>query len=116
MLAQLPGRKWMVLGDMAELGDHAIDSHREIGVAAREQGVERLFTHGALAALAAESFRAGAGSGQQAETHLDGDSLLKSLQEQLSAEVRLLVKGSRVNRLERVVAGLGAAAASRKAS
>jgi UDP-N-acetylmuramoyl-tripeptide--D-alanyl-D-alanine ligase len=116
VLAQLPGTKWMVLGDMAELGEHAIASHREIGVAAREQGVERLFTHGPLAALAAESFRVGAGSGQQAETHLDGDTLLKSLQEQLSAEVRLLVKGSRVNRLERLVAGLGAAPASRKAS
>jgi UDP-N-acetylmuramyl pentapeptide synthase len=31
VLAQLDGRKWLVLGDMAELGSFANSSHAEIG-------------------------------------------------------------------------------------
>ena len=114
VLAQLPGRKWMVLGDMAELGDHAEGSHRDIGVLARERGIERLYTHGSLAALAAASFCGGAAAGQHSEAFTDHDSLLAVLQDQLNPEVRLLVKGSRVNRLERVVAALGAAPTMRR--
>jgi UDP-N-acetylmuramoyl-tripeptide--D-alanyl-D-alanine ligase len=114
VLAQLPGRKWMVLGDMAELGDHGEASHRDIGVLARERGIERLYTHGALAALAAVSFRSGAAAGRHSEAFSDHDSLLAVLQAQLNPEVRLLVKGSRVNRLERVVAALGAAPTMRR--
>src|SRR3981081_1672075 len=58
VLAGLDGRKWLVLGDMAELGDFAESSHTEIGVYAREHGIEQLFATGALAALAVESFGA----------------------------------------------------------
>jgi UDP-N-acetylmuramoyl-tripeptide--D-alanyl-D-alanine ligase len=109
VLADLPGRRWMVLGDMAELGTHAAASHREVGVAARARGVERLFTLGPLAALAAEMF------GEGAETHSQADTLARSLGEALRPDVRLLIKGSRVNRLERVVAALCAAPESRRA-
>jgi UDP-N-acetylmuramoyl-tripeptide--D-alanyl-D-alanine ligase len=115
VLTELPGRRWMVLGDMAELGDHGAASHREVGAVARQRGVERLFTFGALAALAADAFRNGATAAQHAESFTDSDTLLRALQEQLNPEVRLLVKGSRVNRLERVVAGLGAAPVARRA-
>ena len=65
VLAELPGRRWLVLGDMAELGAHAAASHRELGRQARALGIERLYTFGPLAALAAESFGAGA------EAHTD---------------------------------------------
>jgi UDP-N-acetylmuramoyl-tripeptide--D-alanyl-D-alanine ligase len=99
VLAELPGRRWLVLGDMAELGDHAAESHREVGARARSLGIERLYSFGPLAALAAESFGAGA------ETHTDIHALLRSLGT-VPGEVRLLVKGSRVNRLERLVAAL----------
>ncbi len=115
VLAQLPGHKWMVLGDMGELGNHGDASHRDMGMQARERGIERLFTYGSLAALAAESFKQGANSGQRAEAFQDHDALLGALQEQLNPEVRLLVKGSRVNRLERLVAALGAAPTARRA-
>ena len=105
VLADLAGRRWLVLGDMAELGEHAADSHREIGTQARILGVERLYTFGALAALAADTFGAGA------ERHTDIDALARAVRGALHGEVRLLVKGSRVNRLERLVAALTAAAA-----
>jgi UDP-N-acetylmuramoyl-tripeptide--D-alanyl-D-alanine ligase len=103
VLATLNGRRWLVLGDMAELGEHAPGAHTDMGEFARQHGVERLYALGSLAALAAESF----GAGSQAFT--DAPSLTAALSGALATagpEVRLLVKGSRVNRLERVVDAL----------
>jgi UDP-N-acetylmuramoyl-tripeptide--D-alanyl-D-alanine ligase len=101
-LREMPGRLWLVLGDMAELGEFAADSHRELGTLARELGVERLYTFGSLAALAADSFGAGA------ERFDDAAALAHALAAQLGPDVLLLIKGSRINRLERVVEALAA--------
>jgi UDP-N-acetylmuramoyl-tripeptide--D-alanyl-D-alanine ligase len=100
VLSELPGRRWLVLGDMGELGDFANDSHRELGELARTLGVERLYTFGALAALAADAFGSGA------ERYRDVTELVRALDAAITADVRLLVKGSRLNRLERVVDAL----------
>jgi UDP-N-acetylmuramoyl-tripeptide--D-alanyl-D-alanine ligase len=99
VLASLEGRRWLVLGDMAELGDYAQSSHREIGEYARKRGIERLYATGPLAALAVESF------GPGAQWFADTPALAQALQS-ASADVRMLIKGSRVNRLERVVEAL----------
>jgi UDP-N-acetylmuramoyl-tripeptide--D-alanyl-D-alanine ligase len=103
VLAQLDGKKWLVLGDMAELGAFAQSSHAEIGAYARAHGIERLFTTGALAVGAIESFGAGG------QWFPDATALSAALLASVDAGVRLLVKGSRVNRLERVVEALTAA-------
>jgi UDP-N-acetylmuramoyl-tripeptide--D-alanyl-D-alanine ligase len=100
VLAELSGPRWLVLGDMAELGEFAADSHRHIGALARARGVERLYAFGSLAALAAGTFGAGA------QTYTDAEALARALATALTPEVRLLVKGSRMNRLERVVNAL----------
>ncbi|MCC6170844.1 MAG: UDP-N-acetylmuramoyl-tripeptide--D-alanyl-D-alanine ligase [Gammaproteobacteria bacterium] len=97
VLADLDGRRWLVIGDMAELGEFAADSHAEIGRYARERGIERLYATGTLAGIAVERFGAGA------RWFPDGESLARTLDAELEAGVRVLVKGSRVNRLERVV-------------
>jgi UDP-N-acetylmuramoyl-tripeptide--D-alanyl-D-alanine ligase len=110
VLSELQGRRWLVLGDMAELGEVAEDSHREVGELARSLGVERLYSFGALAALAAESFGAGA------ERFRDAGELARALDAALSPDVHVLVKGSRINRLERVVDALLASDETRKAS
>jgi UDP-N-acetylmuramoyl-tripeptide--D-alanyl-D-alanine ligase len=102
VLAELSGRRWLVLGDMAELGECAAASHRHIGALARARGIERLYAFGPLAALAAESFGAGA------QAYSDAEALARALGMALTPEVRLLIKGSRVNRLERVVNALAA--------
>jgi UDP-N-acetylmuramoyl-tripeptide--D-alanyl-D-alanine ligase len=99
VLAGLDGRKWLVLGDMAELGSFAESAHREIGRLARERGVERLFAMGTLAALAVESF------GPGAQWFADAAALAEALGG-AGEDVRMLIKGSRVNRLERVVDAL----------
>jgi UDP-N-acetylmuramoyl-tripeptide--D-alanyl-D-alanine ligase len=100
VLANIDARRWLVMGDMGELGDAAVDSHGEIGRLARMNGVDRLFATGKLSALAVESF------GPGAEWFADTDSLARAVNAELTREVCVLVKGSRSNRLERVVDAL----------
>ncbi len=97
VLANLPGPKWFVAGAMGELGAASDSSHRELGEYARRHGVVRLLGFGEAARLTVASFGAGG------QWYPDIESLQRELQKSLSAEVRLLVKGSRANRLERLV-------------
>ena len=101
VLRAASGSTWVVLADMAELGSYAADSHAELGRYARECGVKRLFALGTESSRAAETFGAGA------EWFADADSLIRRLQAEIVPGVTVLVKGSRVNRLERVVTALG---------
>ena len=108
VLATLTGQRWLVFADMGELGDYATASHRQVGSQAKAAGIERLFATGTQAKLAVETFGAGA------SWFADTTELAAALNAELSraapgfspAEVRMLVKGSRFNRLERVVAAL----------
>jgi UDP-N-acetylmuramoyl-tripeptide--D-alanyl-D-alanine ligase len=101
VLRSVPGSTWLVLADMAELGNHAADSHAELGRYARECGVKRLFALGPESSRAAETFGSGA------EWFPDAETLIRRLQTEMASGVTVLVKGSRVNRLERVVQALG---------
>jgi UDP-N-acetylmuramoyl-tripeptide--D-alanyl-D-alanine ligase len=105
VLTQLPGESWLVMGDMGELGDAAQTSHVQIGAYAREHGVRRLFATGPLSTLSVEAFGSGA------SWHADTEALAQAVEAALSPEVTVLVKGSRSNRLERVVAHLTGAGA-----
>ncbi len=105
VLASLAGRRWLVLGDMAELGAFAESAHLQIGEFAREHGIERLYATGALAALAVERFGAGARWFPEAASLTEA---LRAALAEAGAGVSVLVKGSRINRLERVVAALTA--------
>jgi UDP-N-acetylmuramoyl-tripeptide--D-alanyl-D-alanine ligase len=98
-LGRLPGRRIFVLGDMAELGPEAAELHREIGAYARSR-CDALFSIGALARHAASTYGAGARS------FADLSQLETALKPELDAEVTVLVKGSRVMGLERLVRAL----------
>jgi UDP-N-acetylmuramoyl-tripeptide--D-alanyl-D-alanine ligase len=105
VLGALAGSKWLVFGDMGELGAHAEASHTEVGAYARARGIERLFAVGRSTPGTVASFGAGG------EWFADADALLRRLAPLVGAGVTVLVKGSRVNRLERVVAALTGAGA-----
>jgi UDP-N-acetylmuramoyl-tripeptide--D-alanyl-D-alanine ligase len=95
------GERWLVLGDMAELGADARALHAGIGARARARGVERLFAVGPLGAATVEAFGAGG-------THFDDKAaLIAALRTQLHEGVTCLVKGSRSAGMEQVVAALG---------
>jgi UDP-N-acetylmuramoyl-tripeptide--D-alanyl-D-alanine ligase len=100
VLESIDARRWFVMGDMGELGDFADASHQEIGRFAREHRVDRLFATGKLSAQAVEAFGTGA------EWFADTDALARAVNAELTREVCVLVKGSRSNRLERVVEAL----------
>ena len=99
-LAGLDAPRWLVLGDMGELGDSGEISHREIGTAAREAGIDRLFCVGALSKATAEAF------GPDAEWHETLNDLWASLQKQLPPRLNILIKGSRFMGLNRLVEDL----------
>ncbi len=100
VLRALPGATWLVLGDMAELGEFAEDSHAHMGAYARDCGIKRLFALGQQSSRAVETFGAGG------EWFADAESLTRRLQAELAPGVTVLIKGSRINRLERVVQAL----------
>jgi len=104
-LAGAAGPRWLVLGDMGEVGAEGPAFHREIGAYAKERGIDRLLAAGELTREAVSAFGAGA---------LHADSV-EALAEQVRADakegVTLLVKGSRFMRMERVIAALGGFAA-----
>jgi UDP-N-acetylmuramoyl-tripeptide--D-alanyl-D-alanine ligase len=100
VLEDLPGTKWMVLGDMAELGETAEQSHKDAGALARRHGVTRLFASGPLSTHAVTAF------GKGADWFPSVEALSEKVSSELGAGTTLLIKGSRVNRLERVVAAL----------
>ena len=95
--------RWLVLGDMGEVGDRGPAFHREIGEYARSAGIERLFVAGELSRHAASAF------GSRAVHFDDVDALAAALPSQVPEDATLLVKGSRFMRMERVVAALAGA-------
>ncbi|MCL4472226.1 MAG: UDP-N-acetylmuramoyl-tripeptide--D-alanyl-D-alanine ligase [Gammaproteobacteria bacterium] len=97
VLAGLPGKKILVLGDMGELGDAARALHAEIGAAAKAAGIDRMFTLGDLSAAAAEAF----GQGGRHFEYIE--DLLHEVENHLAPDVTVLVKGSRFMQMERVV-------------
>jgi UDP-N-acetylmuramoyl-tripeptide--D-alanyl-D-alanine ligase len=99
-LAAAGGEGWLVLGDMRELGDDARALHAAAAHRARAAGIARLYALGALSAAAVEAFGAGA-------RHFDShEALSQALRDDLRADVRVLVKGSRGSAMDRVVAAL----------
>jgi len=100
VLAAVDARRWLVMGDMGELGDYAVESHGDIGRFARNHRIDRLFATGKLSALAVEAFGSGG------EWFADTEALARAVNAELTREVCVLVKGSRSNRLERVVEAL----------
>jgi len=99
LLAQ--GERWLVLGDMAELGSDARALHADVGRRARERGVDRLFAVGPLGAATVEAF------GAQGRHFADKAALIAALQADLHGGVTCLIKGSRSAAMEQVVAALG---------
>jgi UDP-N-acetylmuramoyl-tripeptide--D-alanyl-D-alanine ligase len=100
VLRSLSGATWLVLADMAELGEQTADMHAHVGSYARDCGVKRLFAMGTQSSRAVETF------GPGGEWFADPSALIRRLQAELSPGVTVLVKGSRINRLERVVQAL----------
>jgi UDP-N-acetylmuramoyl-tripeptide--D-alanyl-D-alanine ligase len=96
VLAELPGPRLLVLGDMGEVGNQGSAFHAEVGAYARERGIEQLFTLGEQAA------------GMNGRHFADVDALNAAVAEALARSESVLVKGSRFMKMERVVEAITA--------
>ncbi len=92
-------RRFLVLGELAEVGDGIAEIYQQLGERARKAGVDQVYAVGAAAAVAA-SFGQGGHGFQQKE------QLLEQLKNELRSGDMVLVKGSRAAGMESVVHGL----------
>lgn len=102
-LAFEEGERWMVFGDMKELGEDSAIFHAKVGEQAAKASIDRLYTVGKNSQYATDSF------GSEARHFENQVSLTASLVKDVEAfkqPVTILVKGSRSMNLELVTAAL----------
>ncbi len=93
-MASLPGPRWLVLGDMGEVGEQGPQFHAEVGAYARERGVEALWSTGPLCKEL--------GFGR----HFESAAALCAQLNEAPPAATVLVKGSRFMKMEQVVQAL----------
>ncbi|HSI53395.1 MAG: UDP-N-acetylmuramoyl-tripeptide--D-alanyl-D-alanine ligase [Ramlibacter sp.] len=98
VLAELPGPRLLVLGDMGEVGNQGPQFHAEVGEHARQRAIELLFTLGDQSVAMQGRHFAGI------------DQLNAAVLAELPRVASVLVKGSRFMQMERVVAAITAQA------
>ena len=96
VLAQLPGRRVFVMGDMGEVGDSGGQMHDEVGGYAKSHGIDRLLCLGEASRAAAYNFGVGG------EHFTKPEDLIAALSPELGEQTTVLVKGSRFMKMERV--------------
>jgi UDP-N-acetylmuramoyl-tripeptide--D-alanyl-D-alanine ligase len=98
VLASMPGPRWLLLGDMGEVGSQGPQFHAEVGEQARASGIEHVWAVGALCAHT------------KATRHFGTvrDALHAMADAPNAASV--LIKGSRFMKMEQLVQALQAAA------
>lgn len=100
VLAGLAAPRWLVLGDMAEVGEQGPEFHREVGAYAAQRGIEALWVVGPMSLHTAAAFKGA--------RHFNGVAeAIQAVNQQQSPECRaVVVKGSRSMKMEQVVAAL----------
>lgn len=97
VLAEIEGERVLILGDMAELGEAAMEWHGQAGRSARAAGVNRLFAPGELSQHAVDAFGLGA---RHFQSH---EALASALRDTLHANVTAPIKGSRCMQMEKLL-------------
>ncbi|KGP64211.1 UDP-N-acetylmuramoyl-tripeptide--D-alanyl-D-alanine ligase [Legionella norrlandica] len=97
VLAERPGKRIFVFGDMGELGDWTTQHHQEVGIAARQFGIDKLMSCGSHSQLAAQAF------GEGGQHFFSQEELVQVIKDDLAPGTTVLVKGSRSSAMEKVV-------------
>jgi len=92
-----------ICGEMAELGPQSQSLHAELGKAAAEAGVDLLVAVGELPRVVAKAAHEASRDGLQVREFADTASACDHIQDLIRKDDIILVKGSRVARLERLV-------------
>jgi len=99
-LATLPAPRWLVLGDMGEVGSQGPAFHEEIGAYARAHGIDAVLATGELARHTVDAFGTGA------QHFASAEDLIEQGVPAIPPAATVLVKGSRFMRMERIVEAL----------
>ena len=94
----------LVIGDMGEVGDEAAALHAEVGRYAAERNVGALYAVGPLSVSAVAAY--GNSYPSRAYHFKSQEELVTTLRSMLTAQTRVLIKGSRSARMENVVNAL----------
>jgi murE/murF fusion protein len=100
VLCLQPGKeRWLVLGDMGEVGEQGEVFHEEVGAVAKEAGVSKLFCVGALTQASVKAF------GEGARHYENKDALSSGLNDAMKTTKpdAILIKGSRFMAMEDVL-------------
>ncbi|PIJ49747.1 UDP-N-acetylmuramoyl-tripeptide--D-alanyl-D-alanine ligase [Erwinia sp. OLTSP20] len=97
-LADMPGYRVMIVGDMAELGEEAESCHRQVGEAARRAGIDKVLSTGQLSHFITQASGVGEHFTDRLTLAVRALALLHA-----NPQVTLLVKGSRSAAMEQVV-------------
>ena len=100
MLAGYEGKRILVIGDMAELGEFGRQCHEEVGEFATQSGIDVMYSCGVLSQFSQNIF---AGNGQHFSSQ---QNLIQQLKQEANANTTILVKGSRSSHMEKVVLAL----------
>ncbi|ODS10394.1 UDP-N-acetylmuramoyl-tripeptide--D-alanyl-D-alanine ligase [Vibrio scophthalmi] len=101
LLAGFSGTRWLILGNMAELGDESLALHRQVGEHAAPFNFEHVLTFGADAKAISDVCQ-----GQHFESH---DSMIEFIKQQLPHHTgphTLLVKGANSAGMSKVATAL----------
>ncbi len=100
VLADVPAKKILVLGDMAELGSGTLKAHQDIGLYGRDKNIDYLLTVGAHMKAASDRFAVN-------NFHFDHmDQLIEAAKVMADSQTVFLIKGSRSSRMDKVVQAL----------
>ena len=100
VLMQCEGEPWVVLGALGEMGSGSLKIHKEMGELIKSMNVVRLLTIGSDAEYTSYEF------GKGATFFSTQEQLITTLKKELKGDEALLVKGSRSQKMENIVAAL----------
>lgn len=95
-LAEFPGKKIFVMGDMGELGSIADEQHKLIGAEAKRQGIDYIFSLGNLTKNTVKEF------GENGKHYTNKTKLINDLKNILDKSTTVLVKGSRFMKMDEI--------------
>lgn len=103
VLAAHEGKKIVILGDMAELGDSAAELHEQTAKKAKDQAMDWLFCVGKFSQDYLRGF------GENAKAFNDKPALIQAVLDYLKSQneiVHILIKGSRSSQMNEIVEAL----------
>jgi UDP-N-acetylmuramoyl-tripeptide--D-alanyl-D-alanine ligase len=109
LLAELPGPRLLLLGDMGEVGAQALAFHDEVLRHALARGIEQVLVSGDWMQRAAAALQAQASTQGRLHAYPDIAALQAAALGAAAQAASVLVKGSRFMRMERLVQALQAA-------